>query len=55
MISSVSSLFKRHPALIVGFNTFLPPEYNIEVHAEAVSFTAPNGQNNFTINFIELN
>ena len=32
MISRVSNLFKGHPDLIVGFNTFLPPGFKIEVH-----------------------
>jgi hypothetical protein len=31
VISRVSMLFKGHPELIVGFNTFLPPGYKIEV------------------------
>jgi paired amphipathic helix protein Sin3a len=30
----VSSLFHGHPDLIVGFNTFLPPGYKIEVSEE---------------------
>lgn len=33
----MSSLFRGHPELIVGFNTFLPPGYKIEVQAEQVS------------------
>ncbi|XP_057319061.1 paired amphipathic helix protein Sin3a-like isoform X3 [Microplitis mediator] len=33
VISRVSNLFKGHPELIVGFNTFLPPGYKIEVHS----------------------
>ena len=33
MITRVSSLFRGHPALIVGFNTFLPPGYKIEVQS----------------------
>merc|ERR1719216_198959 len=33
VISRVSMLFKGHPELIVGFNTFLPPGYKIEVQA----------------------
>ncbi|XP_023245695.1 paired amphipathic helix protein Sin3a isoform X2 [Copidosoma floridanum] len=33
VISRVSHLFKGHPELIVGFNTFLPPGYKIEVQA----------------------
>ena len=31
VISRVLCLFKGHPELIVGFNTFLPPGYKIEV------------------------
>jgi len=34
VISRVSNLFKGHPDLIVGFNTFLPPGFKIEVHGE---------------------
>ena len=33
VIQRVSNLFKGHPELIVGFNTFLPPGYKIEVQA----------------------
>jgi len=33
VIDRVSTLFKGHPKLIVGFNTFLPPGYKIEVHS----------------------
>ena len=41
VIARVSHLFKGHPELIVGFNTFLPPGYKIEVQCnEAVSFTS---------------
>ena len=38
VIARVSSLFRGHPELIVGFNTFLPPGYKIEVQAEQVCF-----------------
>eukprot|EP00095_Tigriopus_kingsejongensis_P007627 maker-scaffold995_size72343-snap-gene-0.21 protein:Tk07627 transcript:maker-scaffold995_size72343-snap-gene-0.21-mRNA-1 annotation:"paired amphipathic helix protein sin3a" len=31
VIARVSTLFRGHPELIVGFNTFLPPGYKIEV------------------------
>lgn len=31
VIARVSNLFRGHPELIVGFNTFLPPGYKIEV------------------------
>ncbi|KAJ3126023.1 Transcriptional regulatory protein sin3 [Nowakowskiella sp. JEL0407] len=30
VIQRVSSLFRQHPQLIMGFNTFLPPGYRIE-------------------------
>ena len=30
MIDRVSTLFRGHPNLIMGFNTFLPPGYRIE-------------------------
>ncbi|XP_044596895.1 paired amphipathic helix protein Sin3a-like isoform X2 [Cotesia glomerata] len=38
VISRVSNLFKGHPELIVGFNTFLPPGYKIEVHSNEQGF-----------------
>ena len=39
VIARVSCLFKGHPELIVGFNTFLPPGYKIEVQRnDAVSY-----------------
>lgn len=31
MIARVSELFKGHKHLILGFNTFLPPGYKIEI------------------------
>ncbi|CAF2052224.1 unnamed protein product [Rotaria magnacalcarata] len=34
VINRVSTLFHGHPDLIVGFNTFLPPGYKIEVSEE---------------------
>ncbi|CAF0731849.1 unnamed protein product [Rotaria sordida] len=34
VINRVSTLFHGHPDLIVGFNTFLPPGYKIEVSSE---------------------
>jgi len=40
VISRVSMLFKGHPELIVGFNTFLPPGYKIEVQTNE----GPGGQ-----------
>ena len=32
VMARVSLLFKGHPELIVGFITFFPPGYKIEVH-----------------------
>ena len=46
VISRVSALFKGHPDLIVGFNTFLPPGYKIEVSLtdiNTVNVCAPTG------------
>ena len=41
----MSSLFRGHPDLIVGFNTFLPPGYKIEVQAnEMISVLQPGQQ-----------
>jgi paired amphipathic helix protein Sin3a len=45
VISRVSNLFKGHPEMIVGFNSFLPPGYKIEVHpndANSISYTTPH-------------
>ncbi|KAH1014584.1 paired amphipathic helix protein Sin3b [Dendroctonus ponderosae] len=49
VIERVSNLFKGFPDLIVGFNTFLPPGYKIEVqrsdqggYAFSVSVSVPN-------------
>ncbi|KAK7474624.1 hypothetical protein BaRGS_00034103, partial [Batillaria attramentaria] len=44
VISRVSNLFKGHPELIVGFNTFLPPGYKIEVEREVISVYQPGQQ-----------
>ncbi len=38
----MSQLFKGHPDLIMGFNTFLPPGYKIEVQTnDLVNVTTP--------------
>ncbi|TRY93571.1 hypothetical protein DNTS_016418 [Danionella cerebrum] len=43
VISRVSQLFKGHPDLIMGFNTFLPPGYKIEVQTnDLVNVTTPD-------------
>ena len=47
VINRVSNLFKGHPDLIVGFNTFLPPGYKIEVQANdpnQINVSTPSGQ-----------
>lgn len=55
VIQRVSNLFKGHPELIVGFNTFLPPGYKIEVQANdqgfayQVSVSVPSPSGNITI------
>ncbi|XP_054713326.1 paired amphipathic helix protein Sin3a-like [Uloborus diversus] len=42
VIQRVSNLFRGHPELIVGFNTFLPPGYRIEVQPnEQVQVSIP--------------
>ncbi|CAG8506520.1 17062_t:CDS:10 [Cetraspora pellucida] len=48
VIERVSSLFKGHPALIQGFNTFLPPGYHIECSTnphdpDSIRVTTPSG------------
>lgn len=48
MIDRVSTLFAGHPALIQGFNTFLPPGYHIECSmdprdANIITVTTPQG------------
>ncbi|XP_076454286.1 paired amphipathic helix protein Sin3a-like isoform X3 [Babylonia areolata] len=44
----ISNLFKGHPDLIVGFNTFLPPGYKIEVERDVISVLQP-GQGSMPI------
>ena len=47
VIDRVSTLFHGHPALIQGFNTFLPPGYRIECgtdeNPDAIRVTTPSG------------
>ncbi|KPM05974.1 paired amphipathic helix protein Sin3a-like protein [Sarcoptes scabiei] len=46
VIQRVSNLFKGNPELIVGFNTFLPPGYKIEIHSnDQVNVSMPNSTN----------
>lgn len=45
VINRVSTLFRGHPDLIVGFNTFLPPGYKIEVsNNETINVHQPGQQ-----------
>lgn len=47
VINRVSTLFHGHPELIVGFNTFLPPGYKIEVsddHDGFIHVTHPSSR-----------
>jgi len=45
VIKRVSCLFRGHPDLIVGFNTFLPPGYKIQVESnETISVEQPGQQ-----------
>jgi paired amphipathic helix protein Sin3a len=41
VISRVSNLFRGHPDLIVGFNTFLPPGFKIEVRHNEINISGP--------------
>ncbi|CAO1622068.1 unnamed protein product [Sympodiomycopsis kandeliae] len=48
VIERVSTLFRGHPSLIQGFNTFLPPGYRIECsmdpsEANMITVTTPSG------------
>ncbi|GAA5976417.1 hypothetical protein JCM10908_005492 [Rhodotorula pacifica] len=43
VIDRVSSLFRDHPSLIQGFNTFLPPGYRIECHVATTNGSGVGG------------
>ena len=48
VIERVSTLFRGHPGLIQGFNTFLPPGYRIECSIDQgdnnmITVTTPSG------------
>ncbi len=54
VIERVSTLFKGHPTLIQGFNTFLPPGYHIECSTnphdpDSIRVTTPTGTTTSTI------
>lgn len=44
MIKRVSRLFRGRPNLIVAFNTFLPPGFDVSVDGIKVIITEPNGR-----------
>jgi histone deacetylase complex regulatory component SIN3 len=53
VIERVSTLFRGHPTLISGFNTFLPPGYRIECSVDAqerniIKVTTPSGTTSIT-------
>ncbi|RUS19702.1 hypothetical protein BC937DRAFT_87073 [Endogone sp. FLAS-F59071] len=53
VIERVSTLFKGHPSLISGFNTFLPPGYRIECSTDphepdTIRVTTPTGTTSTT-------
>ena len=47
VIDRVSTLFRGHPSLIQGFNTFLPPGYRIDCSGtdgdQLITVTTPSG------------
>ncbi|KAK2740745.1 Transcriptional regulatory protein sin3 [Myotisia sp. PD_48] len=53
VIQRVSTLFNGHPALIQGFNTFLPSGYRIECgtddNPDAIRVTTPSGTDTITM------
>ncbi|KAE8386740.1 hypothetical protein BDV23DRAFT_186947 [Aspergillus alliaceus] len=53
VIQRVSTLFNGHPALIQGFNTFLPPGYRIECgtddNPDVIRVTTPSGTNTISM------
>lgn len=49
VIDRVSSLFRGHPSLIQGFNTFLPPGYRIECTISTNSGDGPRASNTITV------
>ncbi|KAI8971599.1 hypothetical protein BDF20DRAFT_837905 [Mycotypha africana] len=60
VIERVSTLFKGHPSLISGFNTFLPPGYRIECSTDGQSrdvirVTTPSGTTTSTTHGEPLN
>ena len=46
----VSQLFSSHPNLITGFNTFLPPGFEVRVAGSLTTIMEPNGINTLVNN-----
>lgn len=44
VIRRVSRLFSGHSNLITGFNTFLPPGYEVRVSGSLIRIIEPNGE-----------
>lgn len=41
----VTKLFRAYPNLIDGFNTFLPPGFEVHVRGESIHIIEPDGTN----------
>lgn len=50
VIQRVSRLFRGRPNLIVGFNTFLPSGYKIEVDGDKITVCTPSGESKLIYN-----
>ncbi|VDN38169.1 unnamed protein product [Gongylonema pulchrum] len=44
VIKRVSRLFRGRPSLIIGFNTFLPPGFDVCVDGPKIIISEPNGR-----------
>ena len=59
VIERVSTLFRGHPSLIQGFNTFLPPGYRIECgidqnDSNVITVTTPAGTTTQSLSLIHI-
>ncbi|CAK5078700.1 unnamed protein product [Meloidogyne enterolobii] len=54
VILRVTKLFRFHPDLIDGFNTFLPPGFEVHVSGDFTQIREPNGTNKLINNVIEV-
>lgn len=51
VIRKVGDLFVDHPDLIIGFNTFLPAGYEVQViNGNTLKIIEPNGATEFPLN-----